>query len=228
MAMNRRWKWISAAVCVISGAWYVVTASLWIATPRPGGWDLGPPIAGAEPVTADAMMPGIYPVGSRKRDLSAFGGFGPCENYSVDIADKAWGKSGELSLVAFPDESVSYFKHEGIALRVINRSWSTSTFTAIDSKLTLVCEARNADGQWRPIESEPFVICGNSFHRVFLPSGQCWEFPARTYTGPLQTKLRYRLDPGRGPSIYSNEFDGQISPAQFAERVPPQGPGEAG
>jgi hypothetical protein len=106
---------------------------------------------------------------------------------------------------------------------VINRSWWTATFQAIDSSLTLIREARDENGKWRPIESGPFVICGRSFHPVFLPSGQCWEFPARVYTGPMQTKLRFRLDPGPGrASIYSNEFDGQISPAQFEEPRPPQ------
>jgi hypothetical protein len=226
MATRRRWRRIAAVVCVTAAAWYVVTVNLWTDTPRPAGWNLRPPLADAEPVTADAMMPGIYPVGSRKRDLSALGGFGPCDNYSVDIENEGWGKSGELSLVAFPDEDVAYFKHQGIALRVLNRSWSTVTFEACDSELALVCEAKNSEGTWQPIESAPESFCGNSYHRVFLPSGQCWELPARVYAGPMQTKLRFRLDQGsRRPSIYSNEFDGQISPAQFKPPGPPQGSG---
>jgi hypothetical protein len=121
-----------------------------------------------------------------------------------------------VSLVAFPDEPVAYFKHRGFALRLVNRTRTPVPFAAIDSALAIVCEAQDAGGAWQEIEVPPQAICGNSFHRVILGPGQYWQFPAREYTGPVRTKLRFRLDPGDGgPAIYSNEFEGRVSATQL-------------
>src|SRR5258708_4225055 len=83
------------------------------------GWELKPPSSDALPVTAERMLPGIYPAGSQIVDKGALGGFGPCKNYPFNLGQKNWGTKGALSLVAFPEESVAYFKHRGIALRVV-------------------------------------------------------------------------------------------------------------
>jgi hypothetical protein len=160
--------------------------------------------------------PGIYPAGSRIKDPDVLGGFGPCENYPKDLAEWDWGTKGAISVIAFPEEPVAYFKHPGFALRVVNRTSEPVPFAACDSALSLIREARDASGVWREVESPPLEICGNSFHRVFLGPGQYWEFPARRYGGPTKTKMRFRLDPGGGqPVVYSNEFDGQVSAAQL-------------
>jgi len=98
----------------------------------------------------------------------------------------------------------------------VNRTAGSIPFAACDSALSIVRQAQDAGGTRREIESSAQAICGNSFHRVFLGPGQYWEFPAREYTGPTETKLRFRLDPGDGqPTIYSNEFDGLATAAQF-------------
>jgi hypothetical protein len=180
------------------------------------GWELKPPAPGAAPVRATKMLRGIYPAGSRIQDQNALGGFGPCANYPKDLADKQWGAPGAVSVVAFPDEPVAYFKHRGFALRVVNRTDAAVSFAACDSALLLIREGREAGGAWREIESPPEAICGNSYHRVFLGPGQYWEFPAREYAGPTKARLRFRLDPGDGqPALYSSEFDGQVSVAQY-------------
>jgi len=183
------------------------------------GWELKPPSPDAAPVTAKEKMPGIYPAGSRIKDADALGGFGPCDNYPKDLAGKDWGAKAMVSIIAFHDEPVAYFKHRGFALRVVNRTPEVVPFTACDSALSIVREAQDAGGVWREIESLPETSCGNSFHRVFLGPGQYWEFPARVYSGPMKTKLRFRLERGNGqPAIYSNEFDGQVTAAQFRGR----------
>jgi hypothetical protein len=180
------------------------------------GWELKRPSPDAAPVTAQEKMPGIYPAGSRIKDPDALGGFGPCDNYPKELRGQEWGAKGSVSILAFPDEPVAYFKHRGFALRVINRSNEAVPFTACDSALSIVREAQDTAGLWREIESLPQAICGNSFHRVFLGPGQYWEFPAREYAGPTKTKVRFRLDLGGGrPALYSNEFDGRVAKAQF-------------
>jgi hypothetical protein len=180
------------------------------------GWELTPPAADATAVSAERKLPGIYPAGSRTKDRDAPGGFGPCDNYPRDLAGKDWGAKGAVSLVAFPDEPVAYFKRRGFALRVVNRTAEAVPLAACDSALGIIREAKDPGGAWREIEAPPQPICGNSFHRVFLGPGQYWQFPAREYAGPTTTRVRFRLDPGGGrPTIYSNEFDAQVAPAQF-------------
>lgn len=180
------------------------------------GWELQPPAPNATPVTADGRMPGLYPAGSRISDRDAPGGFGPCDNYPKDLGGRGWGTPGAVSLVAFPDEPVAYFKHRGFALRLVNRTGEAVPFAACDSMLTLAREARDATGRWREVEVPPQPICGNSLHRVFLGPGEYWEFPAREYAGPTRTTLRFRLDPGGGrPAVYSNEFEGRVTAGQF-------------
>lgn len=179
-------------------------------------WELKPPAPDSTPVTATEKMPGLYPAGSRIEDREAPGGFGRWDNFPKDIGGKEWGTKGTVSLVAFPDEPVAYFKHRGFALRVVNRTGEAVPFAACDSMLMLVREARDAGGAWREVETSPEPICGNSFHRVFLGPEQYWEFPAREYAGPTKTKLRFRLDTAGGrPAVYSNEFDGQVTAAQL-------------
>jgi hypothetical protein len=183
-------------------------------------WDLRPPARGALAVTADEQMRGIYAVGSRIEDRDALGGFGPCDNYPKERGGNEWGAKGDVSLMAFPKEPVAYFKDRGLALRLVNRSDDIWAFAACDSCLYIVCEAIDVDGHWRTIETAPQVCCGNSSHKVFLKPDQYWEFPARQYTGPIKTKLRYRLDPGKERlPIYSNEFDGKVAAGQFEERA---------
>ena len=154
------------------------------------GWELKPPASDAVPVSASEKMPGIYPVGT------ALGGFGPCDNYPKDLGERDWGVKGAISLIAFPGEPVAYFKHRGIALRVVNRTGEVASFAACDSRLFLVREAVDQDGRWRAVETPPGSSCGNSFHRVALKSDQYWEFPARRYSGPIKTSCRCR--PVRG------------------------------
>jgi hypothetical protein len=187
------------------------------------GWKLVPPDPAAMPVLAHEIMPGNYPVGSRIADKEALGGFGPCDNFPMRLGKNAWGAKGAVSVVAFPEEAVAYFQHQGFAVRIVNRTNKNVAFRATDSRLSLVREAKDADGAWQAIESLPTTHCGNSHHRVFLEPNQYWQFPARLYTGPVKTKLRFRLDRHDGePPLYSAEFDGAIAIDQLpnANNVP--------
>jgi hypothetical protein len=186
----------------------------------PVAWDLHPAAADAPLFGVSEQRPGVYPVGSRVPDREALGGFGPCARYPKDLGDKDWGDTGKVSLIAFPDEAVRFGDYRGLAVRLINRAEQTVAFQASDSCLYLVQEARTEAGDWRPIEAPPTVICGNSFHRVFLKSDQYWEIPAPRYDGSVKTKIRFRLDPGgeqeaSRPPIYSREFEGRVNRVQF-------------
>jgi HEAT repeat protein len=185
------------------------------------GWELRPALADAKPVNTKDRLRGLYPAGSRLKDDMALGGFGPCDNFPFELGDKDWGVKGKVALVTFPQEKVGYFKHQGIALRVINRSEKVAAFAAFDSMMYILQEAQDKQGRWREIElpADIHAFCGNSFHRVLLAPGQYWQFPARRYEGSFKTKIRFRLDPtpqpGEEPPIYSNEIEGIINLSQL-------------
>jgi hypothetical protein len=147
-------------------------------------------------------------------DEQATGGFAPSENVPKKIAAKTSGREGKVSLVALPAERVAFKReYRGFRLLLVNRTKSEAAFGAADSQLSIVQEAKDAQGKWRPIEVLPSRLCGNSYHRVFLPAGHYWEFASPVHSGSMKTKLRFVLL-GEKP-IYSNEFAGSIDPGQF-------------
>lgn len=150
--------------------------------------------------------------GSR-RDPEALGGFAVSKNDSKPIGDLALGIEGQLALVALPQDTVPFFEHyRGMRLLLINRSQEEAVFSASDSRLAIVQEARDAQVEWLPIEQVYYSWCGNSGHRVFLPAGRYWEFVVPAYTGPLQATLRFHF---ASAGLVSNEFEGSIHPQQL-------------
>ena len=168
----------------------------------------------------------IYLAGSVIPDEAALGGFGDSRNYPKDLAGRTWGEAGAVSLVAVPEEASFWGNRRGFAVRLVNRTDKPVALAACNSRLFLVQEALDGDGNWRAIETRPDSDCGNSFHRVFLGADQYWEFPAPRYAGWFKTRLRFRLEQEHihqqvptagGAIIYSNEFEGSINPSQFAK-----------
>ena len=175
-----------------------------------------------KPLEAQFMLSGYCHAGSRK-DNAAPGGYGRSDNLPKRRGEKPWGTEAQLSLVALPAETVPFAlpaesvpfekQYQGFRLLLVNRTADEVAFRACDSRLYIICEARDETGHWKASERLPWSGCGNSHHRVFLPSDQYWEFAAPVYSGNFKTKLRFHLE-GKQP-IYSNEFEGYINPAQF-------------
>jgi hypothetical protein len=169
-----------------------------------------------KPLNSKVMLPGNCFAGSRP-DHKAPGGYGPSDNAPKVSRRKQVGKDETISLIALPEEVVPFGgTNRGFRLLLVNRTKSEVAFKATDSRLSLIREALDSNGQWRPIEYLPAVWCGNSYHRVFLPAQHYWEFITPVYTGTQKTKLRFVLQ--TKPPIYSNEFDGSINPEQFTNQ----------
>ena len=169
---------------------------------------------------ATFMVPGYCQAGSREDD-KALGDYGGSPNVPKKLGDSRHGIDGEVSLIAFPHESVPFAtQFLGFRLLLINRTKTEVAFPACSSRLPVICEARDDDGRWMPIEYLPWSSCGNSYHEVFLPAGHYWEFAAPTYSGTTKTKLRFKLETKQ--PIYSNEFDGFVSALQFISPPPPR------
>jgi hypothetical protein len=178
-------------------------------------WELKSPGPEAKTVESRNQLMVSYRAGNRIHGGNRVLGLMPCSNYPRKLDGNAWGTQGNVSLVAFPDETVEYGKHRGIAVRLINRTGRTVYFNACDSCLSIVQEALAADGQWLPIERSPLSFCALSFHGVSLRSDKYWAFPAPLYSGPFKTRLRFRLEWGYRGWFYSNEFEGSVHPDQF-------------
>jgi hypothetical protein len=167
---------------------------------------------------------GWYCAGSKLEDEDAPGGFGPCDNFPKRCANGVPGTAGQLSLIAYPGETVERGKRAWMRLRLVNRTQEMAVFCACDSRLYLVQEALDRRGRWRALERFPETSCGNSFHRVFLGREEYWDLYALPRAGSFKTKLRFRLEPRGeaaiaegGQAVYSSEFEGSIQPSEFLQ-----------
>ena len=130
---------------------------------------------------------------------------------AVNAADSA--PDGQVSLIAFPEQRSPDLPHYFFPVLLSNRTGSAFSLPSCDQHLYIVAQARDEQGLWRPIEPLPSSSCGNSSFDVQLKSGKAWTLMGVHQSGPFQTKLRFKLNAQR--PIYSNEFEGSISPSQF-------------
>lgn len=174
-----------------------------------------------EDLNIEFMLRGYFYAGSTIKDKNALGGFGKSENLPKAIDPSMSVALGAVSLVALPEEETVFAeKHKGIKVLLVNATNNQVGFPASDSRLSILQEALDRDGKWKPIEYLPSSWCGNSYHTVFLDANEYWEFAAARVTGEFKTKLRFRLDMRKSKTpqapIYSNEFDGSVNTKQFA------------
>ena len=173
------------------------------------------------PCNFEHMLPGYCHAGSRIRDRRALGGFWGSRNFPKRINDLVKNPKPMLYLLALPDqESVFSGRYTGGTLFLVNGTNKTSRFSATDSRIGIVQEAKDKDGCWKPIEHLPSSWCGNSYHSVFLEPKDCWVFSTPRYEGSIKTALRFTLPLSGGKVIHSNEFEGSVNPGQFARRNP--------
>lgn len=177
-----------------------------------------------ETVDIRFMLRGYFYAGSNIQDERALGGFGSSNNLPR-AAPRELVEEGQLRLCVLPEEEVPFLeKYRGLRVVLVNGRDEVVSFEASDSRLSIVQEARAADGSWQAVEYLPSSWCGNSYHRVFLAPGECWEFAAPRFQGELETELRFRL-PRKDGDLVSEAFAGSVNPEQFTVRreYQPQG-----
>ena len=191
--------------------------------------------SGPEPLDVNGISHSIYPVGSRITDFRSRDEFRPSTNFPRALDDNdSLGEPDKVSIVVEPPDPDAKEEDRGLHVSIVNRLSRRAAFSAIDSCLYLVQEAKTEKGDWLPIQLETPATgprdCAVGRHRVFLGPGEYWKIAAPQFTGPLKTKIRFRLDMGlddagafrRGrKTICSREFDGAINPEQFGTPVPP-------
>lgn len=160
------------------------------------------------------MQAGYCLAASKIKDTKAPGGFAKLGNIPKPIETMKV-EQDTVYLQANPAESTTYDRQfKGMKLRLINTTKEQIAFRAQDSRLSIVQEALDEKGKWRPIEYLTSSWCGNSYHSVFLEPNQYWEFSVPRYSGAFKTKLRFRMD--EKDKVYlSNEFGGSINKEQY-------------
>lgn len=156
------------------------------------------------------MVRGYFYAGGETEGL---GGFATSKNTPIEIpGDLSPGRG--IQLIAEPRRTEAFGENAGFQVYLVNNGREDVRFDAQDSRLNIVREARDTEGNWHAIEYLPRSWCGNSYHTVKLPAGKAWKFVAPRYNGDFETELRFRLDTDSDP-IYSNVFTGWINPGQF-------------
>lgn len=152
------------------------------------------------------ISPARYIAGSRVHDTRAPGGFGSSDRFPVAVADRRM-------LFSVPK---AFLKAEsgGFDIWLTNGGKSTAWFHAADSNLRAVLEAKDARGQWRPIEFHYWASCGNSYHRVALGQNEGWNFKVVVPKGPLRTQVRWHLY-NNETDLFSNGVDAGIPRERF-------------
>lgn len=151
---------------------------------------------------------------------SDLGGFGKSDNTPQKIA-RGRGPEKLLIKVDMRPGTTYGSDYEGFVVSVINNSGKTVYFGAQDSRLNMLIQAKDANGEWRDIQYQPQSWCGNSYHTLKLKSKEYWSFTAPLFEGSFQTKCRVRLkykekaNSRESSILYSNEFDMSINPGQF-------------
>lgn len=160
-----------------------------------------------------------------KKELRGHGG---SRNTPKKISKSDHFPKDSLLVLVRPDlKDIIYDDYNGITVFVANSSKKEIKFNAQDSRLYMKVQALNANGEWKDIEYLPSSWCGNSYHTLTLEPKHYWSFITPIYEGDFKTKLRVQvtyIDPNdkskkrwerKEITIYSNEFEGSINPAQF-------------
>lgn len=92
-------------------------------------------------------------------------------------------------------------KYASVVVRLHNRSNTGIAVETIDSRMYIVQQARDAQGNWRDVEYIPHSWCGHSYFPIYLPPKHHWQFVAPRFDGPIKTWLRFKLVGGKAHQI---------------------------
>lgn len=181
----------------------------------------GKPKPALQEANTKFMFEGMCLAGTRIKDKTALGGFAESNNFPKPVGAMEVQKN-TVYLQANPNQPTTFAqKYKGMTLLLVNTTNSAKPFEASDSRLSIVQEAKDSQGKWRPIEYLYSSFCGNSYHKVFLGPNEYWSFAVPRYKGSFKTKLRFRLSTEK-TNLLSNEFDGSINPRQFTAPKEPR------
>lgn len=150
---------------------------------------------------------------SSKRFAKSSNGEWQSANVAEKITDEF--EDNGLYLYLNNDEYVvidsTYLGHR---LYLVNTSGKKVDLRAQDSRISIVAEVLNEEGEWVSITYLPNSWCGNSYHTITLGNNEYWSFNMPVYDGKFDTYLRYTIIIGE-EQIISNVIEASISKNQM-------------
>ena len=140
-----------------------------------------------------------YDSRSRKLDSIDTDDFRMIANYSQTILFDWWAT----------DKYNAYFP-----VFIYNPTKKTKILIGKDDKVFAIQEAKDLQGNWRPIEERGHEFCGVGFWGLKFQPKEFSTILFRKYKGSFETDLRIRLRNGKN-TFTSEVFRGYINPKQF-------------
>ncbi len=201
------WRWATAAILLLGAA------SVGIAQPQSTG-----SVSCRKDVWR--MVRAYYVAASH--DMQGIEGYdGEIPNLPLPVTAEMDYSEGELQIIPVPPDTQSppcFGCQKWMGVFVLNATPDSVLFHTNAIYLRMVLEARDFDGQWRPIQLSPQEWSGHirpSWATMWLGPGEYWALSAPVFCGDMETELRFSLRPSRDTVIYSKTFPGSINRRQF-------------
>lgn len=186
-------------------------------------WQYASP-ATLQPLNIDYMLRGNFRAYNKK--TKNYNGWATSDNFPVKNKTGMF-KPNQLSVVIDVAKKSPFHKiYKGVSVYVANTKSKDIDFSASDSMIEMIIQAKDENGQWKDITYVPRSWCGNSYHTLHLPKNEHWEFTMPEFDGSFETEIRIKLIPEyKKKEYYSNSIKAKVNPGQFFYQKPytPQG-----
>lgn len=100
------------------------------------------------------------------------------------------------------------------SIYVFNKTTDSLKISSQDWHLLLIQEAKNQNGEWKPIEYWRYSWCGNSYLTDKLDPNGILKTESKVYSGNFKTQIRFKLL-NDNKVYYSNSKTGFVNLTQF-------------
>lgn len=97
---------------------------------------------------------------------------------------------------------------------VLNKTSDSLKISRQDWHLFLIQEAKNKNGDWKPVEYWKYAWCGNSYLSDKLEPNGILKTESKVYNGNFETQIRFKLL-NDNKVYYSNSMTGSVYLSQF-------------
>ena len=129
-----------------------------------------------------------------------------------ELKEKIKGQSkteNEINLILEKNNDSLY------SIYVFNKTTDSIKISSQDWHLFLIQEAKNQNGEWKPIEYWKYSWCRNSYLSDKLEPNGILKTESKVYKGKFETQIRFKLL-NDNKVYYSNSTTGFVNLTQFA------------
>ncbi len=100
------------------------------------------------------------------------------------------------------------------SIYVVNKTSDSISISNQDWSLFLIQEAKNKNGEWKPVEYWQYSTCGNSYLSENIEPNGILKTESTAYFGNFNTEVRFKLL-NNDRIYYSNPINGFVNLSQF-------------